>query len=426
MSCSSANNFIHRKDNPEREDEDKIISRYILDLKNEETRDEAMKKLNSYQDQIMDRITLYLWYSRGTMTVLLQELIKLYQYLPPFDPKKITDEAYNKTVQILYFFQHLASNDRTKKQFIESGILVYVFPFLSISPNTTKSYKIRISVLNLIKILSDEFNLEIFNILKQYEIVPTLLKIIVKGKEIDKKLTSCIILKLISNLSGLEYVCEVKERLKAVVLSFGKMLINDELKFKKIALKILLTILENNEAKNIVKKDLLNLFGNYNFYQHLDENSKTKAKQLEEILKDKELGFEPNNNDSKIQKLKNDLTNNSNINISINNNYKNKKNETNNIHNLNLNKSSSYNSFNNGSQKQININSSDYNNKLNLNMMFINNINQMKMTNGFMMPQVGDYTLNKDNESYMNPNIYNQNGNNGYGNMNYFNSYKNM
>ena len=426
MSCSSTNNFIHRKDNPEREDEDKIISRYILDLKNEETRDEAMKKLNSYQDQIMDRITLYLWYSRGTMTVLLQELIKLYQYLPPFDPKKITDEAYNKTVQILYFFQHLASNDRTKKQFIESGILVYVFPFLSISPNTTKSYKIRISVLNLIKILSDEFNLEIFNILKQYEIVPTLLKIIVKGKEIDKKLTSCIILKLISNLSGLEYVCEVKERLKAVVLSFGKMFINDELKFKKIALKILLTILENSEAKNIVKKDLLNLFVNYNFYQHLDENSKTKAKQLEEILKDKELGFEPNNNDSKIQKLKNDLTSNSNINISMNNNYKNKKNETNNIHNLNLNKSNSYNSFNNGNQKQININSSDYNNKLNLNMMFINNINQMKMTNGFMMPQVGDYTLNKDNESYMNPNIYNQNGNNGYGNMNYFNSYKNM
>ena len=64
MSCPSPNNFIQDKDNPEREDEDKVISRYILDLKNEETRDEAMKKLNSYQDQIMDKITLYLWYSR--------------------------------------------------------------------------------------------------------------------------------------------------------------------------------------------------------------------------------------------------------------------------------------------------------------------------------------------------------------------------
>ena len=422
MSYPSSNNFIPEKNNPEHEDEDKIISKYILDLKNEETRDEAMKKLNSYQGQILEKITLYLWYSRGTMAILLQELIKLYQYLPPFAPKKITDEAFNKTIQILLFFQHLASNARTKKQFIESGILVYVFPFLSISPNTTKSFKIRISVLNLINILSEKFNTEIFNILKQYEIVPTLLKIMVKGKEIDKKISSCIIIKIISNLPGLEYVCEVKERLKAVALSSGKMLINDELKFKKMALKILLTLLENNEAKNIVKKDLLDLFQNFNFYQNLDESSKNKAKQLENILKDNR--FEPGNNDSKIQKLKNDLTSNSNINI--NNSYKNKKNETNNIHNLNLNKSNSYNSFNNGNQKQININSSEYNSKLNLNMMFINNINQMKMTNGFMMPQVGDYNINKDSESYMNPNMYNQNGNNGYGNMNFFNSYKNM
>ena len=60
--------------------------------------------------------------------------------------------------------------------------------------------------------------------------------------------------------------------------------------------------------------------------------------------------------------------------------------------------------------------------------MFINNMNQMKMTNGFMMPQVGDcnYNLNKDNEGFMNPNMYNQNGSNGYGNMNFYNSYKNM
>ena len=96
MSYPSSNNYIPEKNNPEHEDEDKIISKYILDLKNEETRDEAMKKLNSYQGQILEKITLYLWYSRGTMAILLQELIKLYQYLPPFDPKKITDEAFNK------------------------------------------------------------------------------------------------------------------------------------------------------------------------------------------------------------------------------------------------------------------------------------------------------------------------------------------
>ena len=114
----------------------------------------------------------------------------------------------------------------------------------------------------------------------------------------------------------------------------------------------------------------------------------------------------------------------------MNNNFKNKKNETNNIHNLNLTNSNSFNSFNsfnNGNQKQINLNTNEYNNKLNLNMMFINNMNQVKMTNGFMIPQVGDYNINKDTESYMNPNnMYNQNGSNGFGNMNYYTSYKNI
>ena len=80
----------------------------------------------------------------------------------------------------------------------------------------------------------------------------------------------------------------------------------------------------------------------------------------------------------------------------------------------------------------MNLNSNDYNsNKLNLNMMFINNMNnmnQMKMSNGYMMPPIGEvnYNLNKDNEAYKNPNMYNQNGNAGFGNMNFYNSYKNI
>ena len=43
-----------------------------------------------------------------------------------------------------------------------------------------------------------------------------------------------------------------------------------------------------------------------------------------------------------------------------------------------------------------------------------------------MIPPVSDYNLNKESESYMNPNMYNQNGSNGFGNMNYYSSYKNI
>ena len=436
MSSNSPNEFISKKEDQELEEEDKIISKYILALKNDETRDEAMKNLHSYNKNPSEKIGLYLWYSGGTMAVLLQELIKLYQYLPPYNSKKITNESYNKAIQIAFFFECVALNPQTKKELIESGILVYIFPFLSIVPNSRNSLMIRTLTLRMFHTLIDKkLDIETFNILKQHQIMITLLKIVSNGKELDKKIACHIMKIIISNDMGLEYFCEVKQRLQALVFTFAQILVYDDcVKLKKFALRILLKITENNEAKNEIKDYLLDLFKKFNIYQNLDESGKIKAKQLEKILQDGDMGLETGNSESKIQKLKSDLTNNSNnhTNNGNNNSFKTKKNEVNNLHNLNLTKSNSFTGYNNtANQRQININSNEFNNngnKLNINMMFINNMNQIKMTNGYMMPPVGDinYNLNKDNEGYMNPNMYNQNGNNGFGNMNFYNTFKNM
>ena len=436
MSSNSPNEFISKKEDQELEEEDKIISKYILALKNDETRDEAMKNLHSYNKNPSEKIGLYLWYSGGTMAVLLQELIKLYQYLPPYNSKKITNESYNKAIQIAFFFECVALNPQTKKELIESGILVYIFPFLSIVPNSRNSLMIRTLTLRMLHTLIDKkLDIETFNILKQHQIMITLLKIVSNGKELDKKIACHIMKIIISNDMGLEYFCEVKQRLQALVFTFAQILVYDDcVKLKKFALRILLKITENNEAKNEIKDYLLDLFKKFNIYQNLDESGKIKAKQLEKILQDGDMGLETGNSESKIQKLKSDLTNNSNNNTNNgnNNSFKTKKNEVNNLHNLNLTKSNSFTGYNNNAnQRQININSNEFNtngNKLNINMMFINNMNQIKMTNGYMMPPVGDinYNLSKDNEGYMNPNMYNQNGNNGFGNMNFYNTFKNM
>ena len=436
MSSNSPNEFISKKEEQELEEEDKIISKYILALKNDETRDEAMKNLHSYNKNPSEKIGLYLWYSGGTMAVLLQELIKLYQYLPPYNSKKITNESYNKAIQIAFFFECVALNPQTKKELIESGILVYIFPFLSIVPNSRNSLMIRTLTLRMLHTLIDKkLDIETFNILKQHQIMITLLKIVSNGKELDKKIACHIMKIIISNDMGLEYFCEVKQRLQALVFTFAQILVYDDcVKLKKFALRILLKITENNEAKNEIKDYLLDLFKKFNIYQNLDESGKIKAKQLEKILQDGDMGLETGNSESKIQKLKSDLTNNSNNNTNNgnNNSFKTKKNEVNNLHNLNLTKSNSFTGYNNNAnQRQININSNEFNNngnKLNINMMFINNMNQIKITNGYMMPPVGDinYNLNKDNEGYMNPNMYNQNGNNGFGNMNFYNTFKNM
>ena len=427
MSSNSPNEYISKTENKLLEDEDKILAKYILDLKKEKTRDEALKNLYSYSSNIREKIALYLWYSGGTMAVILQELIKLYPYLPPYNSKRIPNEEYTKTIYIFFLFQALASNPKTKKELIESGILVYVFPFLSINSNSKNSHKIRVSALSMLHTLVEKFDIEIFNFLKQNQIIPTLLKIIIEGKELEKTIACHIISIIISNITGLEYICEVKERLQLLAYAFGQILISrDGLKLKKMALKILLNLTQNIEAKNTIKIYLLKILKTYNFFQNLDESTKIKAKQLEKILQEDDIGLLTNTNDSKIQKLKSDL--NANTNINNGNNLKNKKAEGNNLYNLNLTGSHSFNGYNNGNQKQMNINSNEFNNnKLNLNMMFINNMNQIKVPNGNMMPQVGEYNLNKDNEGYINPNMFNnQNGNAGYGNMYFYNTYKNI
>ena len=287
MSCPSPNEYISKKEDEESEDEDKIISKYILELKNEETRDEALKKLYYFNEKQREKIALYLWYSGGCMAVLLQELIKLYQYLPAVNLKKITTETYNKAVHILFFFQSLASNSQTKKELIESGMLVYAFPFLSIVPNSKYSFMIKVSVLSLLNTLVTKFDIETFNFLKQNQIIPIILKIILNGKEMDKSIALHILVIITSNVTGLEYLCDVKERIKATEVSLAKILLNDDSsKLKKMALKILLNLTENSEAKNMLKKDTLKIFNNFSFYKNLDENAKIKAKQLEKILQD--------------------------------------------------------------------------------------------------------------------------------------------
>ena len=120
MSSISQNESISKKESQDLEDEDKMITKYILDLKNQETRDEAMKMLYSFTSTLKEKIALYLWYSGGTIALLLQELIKLYPLLPPFDSKQITRKVFDKVIQILSFFQCLAENPKTKKIGMES------------------------------------------------------------------------------------------------------------------------------------------------------------------------------------------------------------------------------------------------------------------------------------------------------------------
>ena len=172
-------------------------------------------------------------------------------------------------------------------------------------------------------------------------------------------------------------------------------------------LKAFLKLSENKDAKNILKNDILKEITDKNFINFLCDSSKNILNNLLIILNE-------NNETNKIKELKKEL--------SVNNN----------IQNINIVKNITINNNININQ-QLNMNNGDLlnqkNSNINTNILLVNQINQMKIQQGYMVsPNYTDINFNiyNNNDNYMNNMNYmnNFNSNKGFGNIYYYN-YKN-
>ena len=98
----------------ELKDEDLII-KWIIEIKNENTRTKAIENLTKYREKNKN-LSIYLWYSRGTISALLQEIISTYQYL---SSSKLTLERSNKICSIITLFLCIALNTKKRKKLIK-------------------------------------------------------------------------------------------------------------------------------------------------------------------------------------------------------------------------------------------------------------------------------------------------------------------
>ena len=70
------NSNINTKNQSSEED---LIIKSIKELKDEEKRSKAISKLSEFYDKNKN-LPIYLWYSQGTIAILLQEIISTYKY----------------------------------------------------------------------------------------------------------------------------------------------------------------------------------------------------------------------------------------------------------------------------------------------------------------------------------------------------------
>jgi len=59
-----------------------LVVQYIIDIKTPDKRENAFAELSKLREKFKD-LAPYLWYSSGTIAILLQEIISVYQFLSP-------------------------------------------------------------------------------------------------------------------------------------------------------------------------------------------------------------------------------------------------------------------------------------------------------------------------------------------------------
>ena len=96
------------------------LAAHILDLIVPEKRESALLLLSKNRERYPD-LAPYLWWSFGTMSVLLQEIVAIY---PSLSPPMLTAPASNRVCNALALLQCVASHKLTRMRFLDGERLV--------------------------------------------------------------------------------------------------------------------------------------------------------------------------------------------------------------------------------------------------------------------------------------------------------------
>ena len=378
-----------------KEEEIKQIILWVEQIKDESTREKALEELSHKRESLSD-LALYIWYSTGTVSILLQEIINIYQLLAP---PKLTIAKSNKACSVLALFQCIAAHPETRQPFLQAQIPIFLYPFLN-TLNKSKPYEyIRLTALGVIGALVKIDNGEVIQYLLNTEIIPLCLRIMERGSELSKTVACFIVQRILLDENGLKYICEKSVRLNAINTVLSYMIKNKpSSRLVRHILRSYNRLADNEEGRNLLKIKLPSEMKDPNFINSLDESSRKWLQNLHKVLQG-ERGAAINNNQNGNLGM-------GNINININMNGNNNM------------------MGNMGMEMNLN-NNPNINNSIpmNPNMMMLNQLN-LPQNQGYMIPpqQQNDFNYQMYNEQYFNNGIYmgGQNPNNGFNTMDFY------
>ena len=275
-----------------KEEEIKQIILWVEQIKDESTREKALEELSHKRESLSD-LALYIWYSTGTVSILLQEIINIYQLLAP---PKLTIAKSNKACSVLALFQCIAAHPETRQPFLQAQIPIFLYPFLN-TLNKSKPYEyIRLTALGVIGALVKIDNGEVIQYLLNTEIIPLCLRIMERGSELSKTVACFIVQRILLDENGLKYICEKSVRLNAINTVLSYMIKNKpSSRLVRHILRSYNRLADNEEGRNLLKIKLPSEMKDPNFINSLDESSRKWLQNLHKVLQG-ERGAAINNN----------------------------------------------------------------------------------------------------------------------------------
>ena len=199
---------LQQRNSPELEK----VCQYIAMLSDSNKKYDYFKELNNQRDNI-PQLAPILWFSTGTVAILLQEIINIY---PNLSPPTLTQAHSERICNVLGLFQCIALHAQTKTLFIQANLHLYLYPLINKIIKQRPFEHLRVTSLGVIGALVKGEDPETIGYLINTELIVLCLRIMKKGNELSRTVATFIVQKILMDDTGLLYVCQTEERLLAL------------------------------------------------------------------------------------------------------------------------------------------------------------------------------------------------------------------
>ncbi|KAL7720044.1 Cell differentiation protein rcd1 [Entamoeba marina] len=186
----------------------------IADLADVEKRSAALDALCLISEKRSD-IAIPLWYSYGTIVILLEEIVSVYPYISGRHNETQTDssQVINKRVcKALSLLQTIASHPKTQHFLIKIDIIYFLTPIFALTQIERDIEYLRLTSLGVIGSMSKTRDPQIIKYLIEKEALTICIVSIQYATEIPKVIATFILSKLFSDDYALEHACDGQEK----------------------------------------------------------------------------------------------------------------------------------------------------------------------------------------------------------------------